>query len=283
MTITATLLILSAAVMHAVWNAYVKRADDKVAMATLVYGAGLIVAIPGVLVFPLPGADVLKLIAIHSGCHVIYKLALIAMYEEGDLSQVYPATRGIAPLITTLIAIPTIGEVPSGPQMAGIGLVCLGLLVFVFEPGVFTRKGARPLLIAVVAGLMMSIYTITDAVAMRDPAARFPFISWIFLFDALTMFALAYWRRGARLGGLLAAEWKTGLACGVAAFVNFGIILWALSFAAVGNVAALRETSVVFAAVIGTMFMGESFGRRRVLAAAVIAAGIIVMNWVVGA
>lgn len=269
--------------MHAVWNAYVKRAPDKVAMATLVYGAGLIVAIPGIFIFPLPTAEAWQLIAIHSACHVVYKLALIAMYEEGDLSQVYPATRGIAPLITTLIAIPTIGEIPNGPQVVGIGLVCLGLLVFVFEPGVFTRKGAKPLLIAGVAGLMMSIYTIADAVAMRDPTARYPFVAWVFLFDALTMFALAYWRRGARLGGLLAAQWKTGLACGVAAFVNFGIILWALSFAAVGNVAALRETSVVFAALIGTLFMGEAFGRRRVFAAAVITAGIIVMNWVVSA
>ena len=83
-----------------------------------------------------------------------------------------------------------------------------------------------------------------------------------------------------RLGQLLADQWKVGLSCGVAAFVNFGIILWALSFAAVGNVAALRETSVVFAAVIGMLFMGEAFGRRRVLAAVVITLGIIAMNWV---
>ena len=82
--------------MHASWNAFVKRAPDKVAMATLVYGAGLIVAIPGIFYFPLPNGEIWKLIAIHSGCHVIYKLALVAMYEEGDLSQVYPATRGIA-------------------------------------------------------------------------------------------------------------------------------------------------------------------------------------------
>jgi uncharacterized membrane protein len=202
------------------------------------------------------------------------------MYEEGDLSQVYPATRGVAPLMTTLIAIPTIGEIPEGPQMVGIGIVCLGLLVFVFEPGVFTRKGSKPLVIAAVAGLMMSIYTIADAVAMRNAEYRFSFISWIFLFDALSMFVLAYWRRGRRLGALLADQWKIGLGCGFAAFLNFGVILWALSFAAVGNVAALRETSVVFAALIGAVFMGESFGPRRLVAASVIAIGIVVMNWV---
>ena len=170
-------------------------------MATLVYGAGLIVAIPGIFYFPLPNGEIWQLVAIHSGCHVIYKLALVAMYEEGDLSQVYPATRGIAPLITTLIAIPTIGDIPNSQQMAGISLISLGLLIFVFEPGVFTKKGSKPLLIAAVAGLMMSIYTIADAVAMRTPGFRFSFISWIFLFDALTMFVLAYWRRGRRLGG----------------------------------------------------------------------------------
>jgi len=266
--------------MHASWNAFVKRAPDKVAMATLVYGAGLVVAVPGVFYFPLPTGEIWAVIAIHCGCHVIYKLALIAMYEEGDLSQVYPATRGVAPLMTTLIAIPTIGEIPEGPQMVGIGIVCLGLLVFVFEPGVFTRKGSKPLVIAAVAGLMMSIYTIADAVAMRNAEYRFSFISWIFLFDALSMFVLAYWRRGRRLGALLADQWKIGLGCGFAAFLNFGVILWALSFAAVGNVAALRETSVVFAALIGAVFMGESFGPRRLVAASVIAIGIVVMNWV---
>ena len=249
-------------------------------MATLVYGAGLVVAIPGVFYFPLPNKEIWQLIAIHSGCHVIYKLALVAMYEEGDLSQVYPATRGIAPLITTLIAIPTIGDIPNAQQMAGISLISVGLLFFVFEPGVFTKKGSKPLLIAAVAGLMMSIYTIADAVAMRTPGFRLSFISWIFLLDALTMFAIAYWRRGRRLGSLLADQWKVGLGCGVAAFLNFGIILWVLSFATVGNVAALRETSVVFAAIIGMFFMSEAFGLRRVLAAVVITFGIISMNWV---
>jgi drug/metabolite transporter (DMT)-like permease len=281
MTITVTLLILLAAMMHATWNAFIKRAPDKVAMSTLVYSAGMIVAIPGIFIFPLPSPEVWKLVAIHAGCHVVYKLAMIAMYEKGDLSQVYPATRGVAPLMTTLIAIPMIGEVPSAQGMIGIGLVCAGLLIFVVEPGVLSREGAKPLVIAAIAGLAMSVYTIADAIAVRNETYRFSFIAWIFLFDALSMFALAFWRRGRALGGLLAAQWKVGLTCGTAAFLNFGVILWALTLANVGNVAALRETSVVFAALIGTLFMGESFGRRRVFAASVVAFGIIVMNWVV--
>ena len=167
--------------MHAIWNAFIKRAADKVAMATLLYGSGLIVAIPGIILFPFPLLEIWKLIFVHAFCHLIYKMALVAMYEEGDLSQVYPATRGIAPLITTLLAIPIIGEVPNLQQIGSIIVICLGLLIFVFEPGTFSRKRIWPLVLSGVAGIAMSIYTIADTIAIRLPEARFAFIGWIFL------------------------------------------------------------------------------------------------------
>ncbi len=278
MTVAVTFLILAAAVMHAIWNAFIKRAADKVAMATLIYGSGLIVAIPGIILFPFPLLEIWQLIFVHAFCHLIYKMALVAMYEEGDLSQVYPTTRGIAPLITTLLAIPIIGEVPNLQQIGSIIVICLGLLIFVFEPGTFSRKRIWPLVLSGVAGIALSIYTIADTIAIRLPEARFAFIAWIFLFDALTMFVLAYFRRGNRLAGLLVAEWKIGISCGIAAFLNFGIVLWALSITQIGHVVALRETSVVFAALIGTFFMKERFGNRRIIASIVIAGGIIVMH-----
>jgi len=103
------------------------------------------------------------------------------MYEEGDLSQVYPKTRGIAPLITTLLAIPIIGEVPNLQQIGSIIVICLGLLIFVFEPGTFSRKRIWPLVLSGVAGIAMSIYTIADTIAIRLPEARFAFIGWIFI------------------------------------------------------------------------------------------------------
>ena len=183
------------------------------------------------------------------------------MYEEGDLSQVYPATRGIAPLITTLLAIPIIGEVPNLQQIGSIIVICLGLLIFVFEPGTFSRKRIWPLVLSGVAGIAMVYIPLPTQ-------SRYAFLKPGlhsldgFLFDALTMFVLAYFRRGNRLAGLLLAEWKIGISCGIAAFLNFGIVLWALSITQIGHVVALRETSVVFAALIGTFFMKERFGNR---------------------
>ncbi|MPY76437.1 MAG: EamA family transporter [Alphaproteobacteria bacterium] len=278
MTLLVTALLLLAALIHASWNAFIKGARDPVAMATLIYGTEALIMLP-VLFFvgPLP-QSVWLLTAVHVALHIVYKIALIAMFQHGDLSQVYPVARGVAPLLVTALAIPAAGEIPGAMALLGIGLICAGLLSFALERSAIGRARTKPLLLAATAGIALSAYTVIDGLGVRTPGAALSYAAWLFVLDGSTMFVIARIWRGPRLYTSLRLHWKTGTALGLISSSNFCIVLWALSFAAMGPVAAVRETSVVFAALIGAIFMGESFGIRRVAAAVVIAAGIVLMN-----
>ena len=278
MTLGVTALLLLAALVHASWNAFIKGARDPVAMAATIYGSEALLLLPALFLVGFPPSSVWLLLTVHVALHMIYKVALVAMYQHGDLSQVYPVARGVAPLLVTLLAVPAAGEVPGPAAMAGIALVCGGLLSFALERGALTRAGMRPLLLAAAAGIVMSAYTVVDGLAVRTPGAALSYVAWMFVLDGLGMLVIARIWRGERLYTALRERWKTGVGLGVVSTINFCIVLWALSFAAMGAVTALRETSVVFAALIGAIFMGESFGWRRISAAAVIAFGIICMN-----
>lgn len=277
-TLLVTALLLMAAFVHASWNAVIKGARDPVAMATLIYGTEAAVMLPALIyIGPLP-SSIWLLMAVHVVLHIIYKIVMIQMYQHGDLSQVYPVARGVAPLLVTALAIPAAGEIPSVPALAGIGLICIGLLSFALERGRLGEARTKPLVLAATAGLALSAYTVIDGLGVRTPGAALAYVVWMFVIDGATMFVIARIWRGQRLYGALQTHWKIGVPLGAISCINFCIVLWALSFAAMGAVAAIRETSVVFAALIGAFFMGESFGIRRIAASALIAAGIIVMN-----
>ncbi len=278
MTLLVTALLLLAALIHASWNAFIKGARDPVAMATLIYGTEALMMLP-VLFFvgPLP-QSVWLLTAVHVALHIVYKIALVAMFQHGDLSQVYPVARGVAPLLVTALAIPAAGEIPGGMALLGIGLICAGLLSFALERSKIGRARTKPLLLAATAGIALSAYTVVDGLGIRTPGAAFSYAAWLFVLDGSMMFVIARIWRGRYLYTSLRLHWKTGMALGLISSSNFIIVLWALSFAPMGPVAAVRETSVVFAALIGAIFMGESFGLRRIAAAILIAAGIVLMN-----
>jgi drug/metabolite transporter (DMT)-like permease len=186
--------------------------------------------------------------------------------------------RGVAPLLVTALAIPAAGEIPSPSALSGVGLICAGLLVFALERGRIGQARAKPLLLAATAGVVLSAYTVVDGLGVRSGDAAFAYVAWLFVLDGATMIVIARIWRGAYIYTALRHRWKTGIALGVISTVNFCIVLWALSFVAMGPVAAIRETSVVFAALIGAFFMGESFGLRRISASILIAAGIFIMN-----
>lgn len=279
MAIEITLLLLFAALLHAVWNSMVKGADDNVAMATWVYcGSGLLLA-PALLVLPPLPAWGWVLVAGHFALHMIYKVLLVQMYRLGDFSLVFPVARGSAPALITLIAIPAAGELPSPMAALGIGVVCLGLVAFAIEPGALRRTAAVPMLLALGAGVVLSAYTVVDALGVRLEGAGLTYFAALFVVDGLGMAVLGlYWRRRA-LWPLMAASWKVGATASLLSIANFGIVLWVMSFNPIGPVAAVRETSIVMAALIGAIVFKESFGPRRVVAACVILAGIALINW----
>ncbi|MGI9388374.1 MAG: hypothetical protein ACR2OX_13180 [Methyloligellaceae bacterium] len=279
MTFEIILLLLFAAATHAVWNSMVKGADDDVAMASWVYcGSGTVLAPALFFLPPLPTEGWLLIFA-HFCLHMIYKVLLLQMYRQGDFGQVFPIARGSAPAIITLIAIPAAGELPAPLAILGVSVICLGLIGFALEPGRFRRTGATPILLAAAAGVVVSLYTIIDALGVRLAGAGVTYFITLFTVDAIGMLVLGlYWRRG-RLWPNMIICWSRGALAALLSVLNFAIVLWVMTFNQIGLVAAVRETSIVFAALIGTYWFREPFGAQRITAACVIVLGIGLINW----
>jgi drug/metabolite transporter (DMT)-like permease len=278
MPVEIILLLLFAATMHAVWNGMIKGAGDGVVMASWIYcGSGALLA-PALFFLPALPPRGWALLAAHFALHMVYKVLLINMYRLGDFSRVFPVARGSAPAIVTLAAIPAAGELPPPAALAGVGVVCIGLISFAAEPGALQRASRNVLLLAAAAGGIVSAYTLVDALGVRLPGTGLSYFVWLFAGDALGMALLGLWWRGRGLWPAMAGCWRGGVPAALMSIANFGIVLWVMTFNPIGPVAAVRETSIVIAALIGAAFFRESFGPRRIVAACVILAGIVLLN-----
>jgi drug/metabolite transporter (DMT)-like permease len=271
-------LVLLAALLHAGWNALAKRSSDPLLALWLVtLSGGLCAALltpaasfPGRQAWPWLGASLVL--------HLAYQLFLVAAYRTGDLSQVYPIARGLGPCVVAVLAA-ALGEEPLAlAQVAGLALVSLSIASLAFAGGRARRPAGSALAAAALTGLMIGSYTFVDAKGVRSGAQPIDFIVWSIFLDALPISAVALAARRGRVAPFLARELRHGAGAGAMAALAYGIVLWAMSRASMAGVAALRETGVVFAAWIGTRVFGEPFGPLRVLAAAGVAAGVILIQ-----
>lgn len=265
--------ILAASLLHASWHALVKSTGDRViSLAGMnVVSAGTALAL---LPFtsPLP-ALVYGLICASSLVHVGYKLALARLYDQADLGQAYPLARGFAPVMAAVLAYAALGEAPSASAVAGIVLICAGLMLLAFESG-GRGASAAVLGIAASAGFAVALYSVVDAYGIRLAGDWFSFTVCLLIVDGgiFVAYALAT-RRGRALRVWRENSGRT-LASGALGVVSFAVFMWALGRASVGAVAALRETSVLFAALIGAVALGERATWKRYAAALLVIAGI---------
>ena len=269
-------LLLLSAFLHASWNALTKRSTDPLLaiwLVTLSCGLVASVAIPFVsfpmqAAWPYLGASVVL--------HLTYQLFLAYAYSKGDLSQVYPIARGIAPCIVAVMAALYAGEPLTPVRVLGIGLATLSLASLALGPGF--RAGIEAIGSAVITGLLIGSYTYIDAQGVRHSSEPFDFIAWSLFLDAVPMTIAAVMLRAPRIPGYLRTEMRYGVGGGVMACFGYSIVLWSMSQASMATVAAVRETSVIFAALIGTRLLGEPFGTRRTLASVGVAAGIVLLT-----
>jgi drug/metabolite transporter (DMT)-like permease len=262
--------VLVAAVLHACWNALLKGVEDRLATVVLLDLTGLVLAALALPLVPAPAPASRGLLGLSVLLHLGYELLLLASYRVGDLSQVYPLARGAAPLLVAGYARLVLGERLAPVQLAGLAGVCAGLLALL-EVGRAPLGRAATLGPALATGVFIAAYTIADGLGVRRSGTVLGYVAWLFLLHGLPipLFGLAA-RLRAHLG--------VGVAAGVLSVAAYGLVLWAQRRGALAVVAALRETSVLVAALIGSLVFGERFGRRRVLAAAVLAAGIVFLN-----
>jgi drug/metabolite transporter (DMT)-like permease len=270
MAAAAIVAALSSALIHAIWNALLKRGDDRLADAAFMAAASIVYALTLIAIFGLPADAAWPFIAGSAIAHVGYWTCMFKGYDQGDLSHVYTLARGSAPLLVTLGAAFAASEVPSVGAAAGIFLVCAG----VFLVGASPRAPLKATMWALLTGMCIATYSVINGMGVRLAGNPFSYIGPMTLGTFVPFGLFAFARRGPAM--LLAHAKRDGLRAGVIGIISsagFAIALWAQTIAPIAQVTALRETSVVFGALIAFLFLKEHLGARRWGGAALVALG----------
>lgn len=270
-------LILLAALLHASWNAISKAGGDPLISITVVTATGGLCAIPLILWLPLPGPETWKWLLVSACIHYVYQLALVRTYQLGDLSQVYPIARGLAPLGVACLAAIGAGEFLERGQLVGLALAS-GAIVSLGVARTRGQSTKHAVGMAIVTAVLIGSYTYTDARGVRSVESAEYFIGWSFFLGSVPMVLTTVIRRWSTGTASLRRLGPKAVGGGLMATLGYAIALWALSRAPMASVASLRESSVLFAAIIGTRFLGESLGRRRVVSACVLVVGLILVQ-----
>ncbi len=284
MTLTWAIVaaVLLGALLHAGWNALVKSSTDKALDSAVMNLAGCVLAVPLVAIAGFPPAAAWPCIAGSMLIHIGYYTALAGAYKHGDLGLTYPLMRGVAPLLVALSASLTVGEQLSALSWAGVAGICGGVLVLGLSAHAFTQPKA--VAFALVNAVFIAMYTVVDAwgvrLAVQGGGTALQYVALLFMLNGLPFGLVVLHRRGFARAWPYARGRAPLAALGAAAsLVSYGIALWAMTRAPVATVAALRETSVLFAVLLGVLFLGESFTVRRVAGTAAILAGVLALRF----
>ncbi len=276
---TVFLAVLGAAAMHAGWNAVVKVGLDRFSSILLLALVQAVIAIPILPFVDQPLVDAWPWIVASAALHTGYKVFLVHAYAHGDLSQVCPLARGSAPMLVAIYTVIILGEPMPATGIAAVSAIALGVILMSFRGG-GARDRMYPIAVLYALGTaaFTASYTLVDGIGARAAGTASGFILWMVIGDAVGMLTYAAIARGRdAISGLQAAR-LTGLIAGALSLGSYWVAVWAMTKAPIALVAALRETSVLFAMMIGAVWLREPLTRWRWLAAILIGAGVIAMR-----
>jgi len=273
LTLPVAAAVLGAALLHAAWNALVKGSEDKQLDTFAVAAGSGFLALLALPFLPLPAAAAWPWLAGSAAVHILYFVFLAGAYRWGELSYVYPVMRGGGPMIVALTGVFAFREVLQAGEWLGVVLISTGLLAF--ASGAHDRRAT---LFALANAVVIGAYTLIDAMGARLSGAPVSYTFWFFVVNGVVIALLGTAQRGGALPGYLRRHWLRALAGGACALGAYSIVLWAMTRAPVALVAVLRETSVIFAAVIGTLAFKEKLTRRRLVATGAVLAGLIALR-----
>jgi len=278
LSLNVTLLVLFAALMHAVWNAIAKSGANQLLDITAMALAGGVVCALALPFLPVPEPEAWPWLAASLLLHFLYFMALVGAYATADLSHAYPLMRGVAPLFVALFGVTLLDDRLTASMWAGVLLISGGILLpFWFTPG-NKKDHLKGSLFALATAVIIAAYTLVDGYGTRLSAHPLSYCLWLFLLDPLPILAVALARHGGGVWRHLQRRWFACTLGGVLTVGAYGIVLWAMTRAPIAAVSALRETSVIFAAVIGSVFLREGFGVPRVAGAVLVVCGIAALR-----
>jgi drug/metabolite transporter (DMT)-like permease len=278
MSVAWMLVVLFAAALHASWNAIIKAGSDKFNDTVLVtIGAAVFPA----LLLPwigFPAAASRPYLIASVVIHLAYFSLVAFAYRAGDLSYAYPIMRGMAPLLTALVASFTINEPLSAGGKIGIALLCSGILTLTSESWWSKQHGVVPTAIALTNAVVICSYTVVDGIGLRLAGNPVSYICWLFFLQPVPFIPVLLFAQRERFPAQLKRRWRVSFLGGLFTCTSYGLAMFAMAYIPIALVAALRETSVIFGTVIAAGFLGERFGPIRYLAAGLVTAGAVLMK-----
>lgn len=264
--------VLVAGLLHASWNAIVKRGSDTLFTTILVTGSAALIAALCLPFVAAPDPRSWPWLAMSTVLQAGYYLLVARTYRLTDMSAAYPLMRGCAPIVVAMLGGVLLGErLPEG-AWAGIGLICVGILCMAH--GIVRRQMWLPLINAGV----IATYTLVDAWGARQSGSAVGYTLWLFLLSGLPLPIWAVCTRVPQLSAYARANWGYGVVGGVGTLTSYGVVLWAMTQAPVAMISALRETSILFGVLISALVLRERVTRRRWMAAGLIVAGAVLLR-----
>lgn len=271
-------MVLLAALLHAIWNAAVKHSlKGQLPSAAIFIGAGIVCVflVPWV---PLPAAASWPFLLGSVVTHGFYSVMLGRAYRIGDFSHSYPVMRGVPPLLTVLLVWLFTEETLTGRQQVAMLVLCLGILSLVFESGFRRTSRMASVGWALLVAVSIAIYTTLDGIGVRRSGSALGYVVWLCLLEGVVLSAQVLATQGPPMLLAVVRSWKLTVIGGATTLLSYGLVLWAMMHAPIALVSAARETSVIFAALIGIVAFKERLTRTRVAAIALVMAGLVAMR-----
>ncbi|KDN81938.1 DMT family transporter [Kitasatospora cheerisanensis] len=271
-------VVLAAALLHAVWNALVHGVRDRLAGVALMNLVFVAFGAVSALFVPLPGARALPYLLASTALQVGYQLLLARAYRLGDFGQMYPIARGTSPAVVALLAATVLHHpVPAG-QAVAVVVISLGLAGLALAGGWPRREQLPALAAALGTGVLIACYTVVDGNGVRAANSTGGYLAWMFVLQGLAVLAAVVAVRGRTLLPALREGRAASVAGGLMSLTAYGLVVWAQTVGDLPTIAALRETSIVIAALIGTLVLRERLGTLRLAASATVLTGIALLE-----
>jgi len=273
------LLVILAAFLHAVWNALVKNEENKYLAVTAIVLGHVPVSIFIILLTPTPSVESIPFIILSALLHIGYEWYLLSAYRFGDLTKVYPIARGTAPILVAIVSLTFLGVVLSNFEILGIFIISLGILSLSFQ-GAKGLKNRSVVIYALITGFFIMGYSITDGHGARVSNSFLSYMGWSFILNA-TIFLIIL--KINNKSEIITKTFKEGKKIffigGTLSYIVYGIVIWAFTQAPIALVAALRETSIIIALLIGIFFLKEKFTFLKAMATFIIFFGVVLLKF----
>jgi len=278
LTTTVFAMVLGAALLHAVWNALVKVNGDRLIMVATMMTSQAVIAILVLPFVEFPTPASWPYIFASTALHTAYFLFLVMAYRYGDLSHVYPISRGSAPLIVALVSVVFIGETLSRQATLSIVLIALGIMSLTLTRGASGFREPKPIFYALGTGVFIAGYTISDGLGARLADSAHSYVFWLNVFDGIPIILIAIYLRWGQVLTQVRTSWKAGVFSGIVSLAAYWIVLWAMTLAPMALVSAVRETSMIFAVLFGVLFLRERLNLARLASITITLAGTVMLK-----